>query len=526
MESIQRREFLKQSANVVLGSATLGAALAACGSSSSSSSQAAASHSPVRGGTLRAGFSAGAATDTLNPLTQIDEMMTAYAVSLYDGLFVIDQYGQLQPQLASEVSSNSNATVWTIRLRSDVTWHDGTPLTADDLIYTFKVIKDPANPQVGASIISALEVDGMKKLDNLTVQIPFSAPFSTFPQILHIDVGFPVVQAGFNPKKPNAIGTGPFKYGSFSPGVEAVFVRNNDYWQRGLPYVDKLIITNVADEATQVNGLISGQYDIIDFLSAASIATVQSGGGHIAISNGSASYSPFTMLSTQPPFSDVRVRQAFRLLVDRQAMLDQVFSGHGIIGNDLYSIWDPAYDHDLPQRQQDIDQAKSLLKQAGREGLSVQLITAPIAQGAIEMAEVFAQQASAAGVKVNLRQVPASVWGGPNYTHWGFAQDYWPYFYYFPQVAEAHLPTSPFNETHWNNPQFLGLYREALATTNTSMRNEIAHEMQSIFYNEGSYIVPLFTPGIDGYSKNVEGVITSKTGQPFNYYSLKSLWLT
>ena len=83
------------------------------------------------------------------------------------------------------------------------------------------------------------------------------------------------------------------------------------------------------------------------------------------------------------PFNDVRVRQAMRLLVDRKQMLDLVFKGNGTIGNDITSRWDPAYDTSIPQREQDIEQAKSLLKAAGHENLTVELSTADIAMGVV-----------------------------------------------------------------------------------------------------------------------------------------------
>ena len=165
------------------------------------------------------------------------------------------------------------------------------------------------------------------------------------------------------------------------------------------------------------------------------------------------------------PFSDARVRQAMRLLVDRQEMLSELFKGHGTIGNDIFSPWDPAYNHSLPQRRHDPEQAKSLLKQAGHESLSVELVTAPISQGTVNMAQLFAQQAKAAGVNVQLRQVTSTDFYGPNYLKWPFAQDYWGYDFYFPQVGQGMLPDSPYNETHWNDPQYNSLYSEGLRTT-------------------------------------------------------------
>ena len=112
---------------------------------------------------------------------------------------------------------------------------------------------------------------------------------------------------------------------------------------------------------------------------------------------------PFTMRVDTAPFDDVRVRQAMRLIVDRQAMIDQTLSGYGILGNDLYAPLDVNYASDLPQREQDIDQAKSLLKEAGQEGLQVELFTGDgIGSVAVPAANLFAEQAKEAGVEVKV----------------------------------------------------------------------------------------------------------------------------
>jgi peptide/nickel transport system substrate-binding protein len=228
----------------------------------------------------------------------------------------------------------------------------------------------------------------------------------------------------------------------------------------------------------------------------------------------------------QAPFSDVRVRQACRYAIDRQKMLDTVFGGHGTLGNDVFGIWDPDYDRSLPQRTYDPERAKSLLKQAGHDKLAVQLLTADIAQGSTDMAQVFAQQAAAANIDVNLRTVTVTEFYGPNYLKWPFAQDFWYYVPYFAQASQATLPTAPFNETHFANPRYVKLYEQALATLDDTKRTEIAHEMQMIDYNEGGYIIPFFPPVIDGYSPSVHGIVPSKTGGSFNNWDFAHLWVS
>jgi peptide/nickel transport system substrate-binding protein len=284
-------------------------------------------------------------------------------------------------------------------------------------------------------------------------------------------------------------------------------------------------MTDYADETSQVNALLSGQVQAVNLLSQDTLGTVTGSGKNAVVSPGGG-WNPFTMRTDLKPFTDPRVRQAFRLMVDRPKMNSLVFGGHGTLGNDVFGIWDPAYDHSLPQRQQDIEQAKSLLKQAGQENMTITLVTAPIAQGVVNMAQLFAQDAAKAGVKVNLRQITVTEFYGPNYLKWQFAQDYWYYQPYLPQVQQATLPASPFNETHFNNPQYIKLYGQALASLDKSKRTEIAHEMQSLDYHQGGYIIPVFPPVIDGYAPNVQGTVRSKTGGSFNLADFEHMWLS
>jgi peptide/nickel transport system substrate-binding protein len=228
----------------------------------------------------------------------------------------------------------------------------------------------------------------------------------------------------------------------------------------------------------------------------------------------------------QPPFSDVRVRQAMRLIVNRPQMVEQVLSGQGRVANDLYAPFDPAFNSALPQRSQDIAQAKSLLKAAGHAGMSVQLVTAPVFQGVVQAAQVFAQQASAAGVKVSLRKLDTGTFYGPNYLKWTFAQDFWATREYLPQVAQGSLPSSPFNETHWGAGKFSTLINQARAELDETKRIAILHQAQQMEYTQGGYIIPYFSNQIDAYSSKLGGFVEAKSGFPLGNYWFKNVGFT
>jgi len=516
-ERLSRRSILKAG---VAGAAFLGAGGlgAGCGSSSSPTVTTAASK-PKRGGRLRAGLTGGSSTDTVDAQMQVNFLDQARLIQLYDSPTAFDLNAHVQLSLAEELVPNADASAWTMRVRPDVTFHNGKTLTADDIIFSFQRILNPKAPRAGAPQIATLDVKNLQKLDSRTVRLPFTSPFSAFYQVL-ADYLFFMVPVGYDPKHP--IGTGPFKFKSFTPGVESVFVRNENYWG-GAPYIDELVITDYLDETSQVNGLLSSDLDAIDSLSAASISDLTSQGKVVVLSE-TGNFTPFTMRCDIPPFNDVRVRQAMKYLIDRQQMLDLVFGGHGSIGNDLFSVTDPNFDHNIPQREQDVQYAKSLLRQAGHSDLTLQLVTSAIAPGTELLATVFAQQAKAAGVTVNLQQLTPTAYY-TNYLKWTFAQDNWSPLYFMTVVSEGQLATSPYNESHFNNPEFNRLYSHALASPTQASQRDYVYQMQQIYWDQGGWIIPYFTPFIDAHSPGLHGVVPSKN-VPLSNFGFKNFWFT
>jgi peptide/nickel transport system substrate-binding protein len=473
------------------------------------------------GGTLRVGATGGGAKDTIDahiPTVDTDIMR---CWNLYESLAVrTPDFSELQMLLAESIEPGKTTKEWNIRLKSGLTFHNGKPVTADDVIFSIQRITDPKDPKTGAASIGYIERNKLKKLDDRTVRVTLQFANSGFPD----DIGQyfnAIVPTDYDPKNP--VGTGPFKYVSFTPGQQSEFDKFADYWEGGKPYVDKLIIIDFADDTARVNALLGGQVDAIDNLPAAQVASVKSNPNLRVRSSKTGAWQPFTMRVDQAPFDDVRVRQAFRLIVDRDQMVQQVLSGEGRVANDLYAPYDPAYASDLPQRHQDLEQAKSLLKQAGREGLTVELVTAPVFQGIVEAAQVFAQQAKGAGVNVKLRKVDSGTFYGDNYLNWTFAQDFWATRVYLTQVAQGDLPESPYNETHWKDPKFIDLIQQARAEADDAKRKDILHEAQTMQYEQGGYIIQYFSNIIDAHSAKLGGFVEAKSGFPFANYWFKNI---
>ena len=180
-DALTRRDFLRR--GVTLGAAVplLGGIAAACGSTAGSTTTTSApATKPRRGGDLKVGLTGGSSSENLDANNSVGYPANMRCAELYDPLTKLNSKVQSEYVLAEEITPNSTATVWTIRLRSGVTFHNGKDLTADDVIYTFQRIVNPKFPLAGATALGPIDAKNMKKLDPLTVQVPMTAPFASF----------------------------------------------------------------------------------------------------------------------------------------------------------------------------------------------------------------------------------------------------------------------------------------------------------------------------------------------------------
>nr|WP_272905243.1 ABC transporter substrate-binding protein [Sediminivirga luteola] len=494
--------------------------LAACGSTQPGVSIQ-PSGNPQPGGTLRVGLTGGGAADTVDAHTPVGTTDIARVINLYETLLYWDDDYTIQPRLATSVTPSEDAMTWTAQLRPGVRFHDGRPMTAEDVVASFERITNPDDPKAGASSLSML--DETVAVDELTVQFRLSTPSAIFDDALAQYMNT-IVPADYDPENP--IGTGPFKVDSFTPGQQSVFTRNEHYWQDGEPYLDELVILNFDDEDALVNALLSTQVDAIGQIPLALIEVLQTDPRISILNSETGAWLPFTMRVDRPPYDDNRVREAFRLVIDREQMVEQVYSGHGVVGNDLYAPFDPGYPDHLPQRSQDIERARQLLAEAGYpDGLEVELVTAPIQSGAVEAAQVFAQQAAAAGITVNIRRVDATTFFGEDYLHWDFAQDFWYTRNFISQAAQGSLPEAPFNETRWDHPEFNDLVARAREALDEDERDALIAQAMEIEYHEGGYIVWGFSNQADAYQNYVAGLVPNRTGLSLSGYEFRRVWL-
>lgn len=518
---LTRRQVLKGGL-VVAGGFALGPTLAACGGSdegggSGDSGGASPSAGPKKGGSLRVGTVGGSAKETTDgQLGGMTVPNIALTRCMYDALLTWNTDYQLENLMAEEVTVNDDASVWTVRIKDGIEFHNGKTVTADDIIWSYTRIIDPDDPKTGAASLALLKASGLRKVDERTVEFTLTEPNAVFNEALGYYINC-IMPQDWDEKDP--IGTGPFKLTEFRPGEQFKFVRNENYFGQ-IPYVDDLTIIEFADTTARVNALLGGTVEAISDLPSAQVEVVESGGMKVLDAKTGA-WQPIYMNLQSKPFTDVRVRQAFKLIPDRQTMIEQAYAGFGALGNDMFAPFDPGYPADIPQREQDLEQAKSLLKQAGYSDLAVTLVTSDaVGSGVVAAAQVFAEMAKGAGVAVKVDKVESGVIYGDRYLSWPFSQDFWYTRNYLTQVTSSSLPDSPYNASHWENDDWFAIVKEAFKTGDEAQRNELIAEAQKIQHEEDGLIIWAFNDQVDGYNPTIGGVVPDKGGVPLSSWKL------
>jgi peptide/nickel transport system substrate-binding protein len=507
-----------------LGAAAVGAGaliLAGCGGSGPQATGSATAAKPRRGGTFRWGPPDSSTLDSVDPLAGGDSETNYVMCELvYNTLTQVAQNSLTAvPLLAEEFTPASDLSYWTFRLR-EAEFHNGKPVTADDVIFTLRRVLNPKAPGTASALLPSIDPSRLKKLDSRTVRVYLKYPDVSVPDGL-TDSGASIVPVGFNPKSP--IGCGPFTFESLDPGVRGVFARNPNYWQSGKPYLDQVEMIGFADpNTTRINAMVNGQIDGGEYISPSLVPTVKSASNlNLAIIPAS-EYITWEMRMDVPPFDDVRVRQAIKLIANRPQIVEQAYSGLGVVGNDLMGNYlDPLYDHSIPQRSQDIEQAKALLKAAGKEGLTVPLTISPITGGITEIAQVLQQNAKAAGVTININNVADAAAYTSKYAFPSvFKIDYFGTISIFNEIGYALLPGSVYNISKWNDPRWLSLVTQARGTLDATKRKELMSEAQTIFHNEGTQAVFAFQNTTYAWSKNFTApnpsLFSSLAGVPYS----------
>jgi peptide/nickel transport system substrate-binding protein len=487
------------------------------------------SGTPKRGGTLTVGVISGGASETVNPFKWINQSDLIRTTALYNGLYQVGN-GGVVPRLATSAEPNKDGTVWTLHLREGVRWHDGKPFSADDVLYTMNTWKDPTQNYMAPTALPIIDLNHVRKRGPLTVEVPMTRPFAPFQAILSAPQAY-IVQNGFRNFN-HPIGTGPFKFQSFSPGSSSTFVANGDYWG-GAPYVDRFVVnSSFTDAGAILDAVVGGSVTVAPSVPPA-LAKAHAGTSTVVLGNARGpGIVPLVMRVNVPPFNDPRVIRAFKLIPNRQAFMSDVFDGYATLGNDVVGAGLEYWASDL-KPSHDPEQAKSLLKAAGREGMTIPIYTAPAVPGMVETATLYAAQAAAAGVTVHVKQLPVASYftsaAHPAYLsnqrHFSLS-----YFQDLAAIAEFYIGTlvknCAFDETGWagSHPAGSNLVLDAMGELDPAKAADKWHAVQEQQLATGGYIMPANVNFLDAYASNVRNGNTTLWGDN-SQYDYTQTWL-
>jgi peptide/nickel transport system substrate-binding protein len=512
MTKITRRELLQHGGLLGLGALAAGSMLGCSNDTASTSSGAASTdastQSPVRGGEIRIGVISGNQAGNLDAHKPLGLSSAFRAWPLYAKLW---EWGRdIQPKLALAefAEPNQNGSKWHIRLKKGLQFHHGKTISADDVIFSLRRLTDPKLASPYASYLYSLQRDQIKKLDAYTLEIPFveHKGLVILPEAWMSWGG--IVPTDYDPIH-NVVGAGPYRLEHFSPGQRSRFVRFENYWKSGQPYADAIEILDFKDQTGRLAALQAGQIDVMPGVIAEHVPLIQANSRLNLVASETDAWQSFDMNLSKPPFNDLRVRQAFRLIADREDLVKRALAGQGRIANDLYSFSDPVYNHAIPQRQQDLQQAKALLKQAGfDQNLTVDLYTGPDSNAAL----VFAQHAAQAGVKVNVKQVDPATYAAAVKQNWAFSSGSNVSRPFLLTVLQIDGPGATNNKTHFDHAQFNDLVSQALQEADLEKRKTYVHQAQQIQHEQGGLLIWGFNKVTDAHAVDIGGISADRTG--------------
>ena len=439
-------------------------------------------------------------------------------VSIYDALVDFDSNFQLVPRLATSWESNADATQWTIKLRKGVKFHDGTDFDSADVVYTYRRVLDPDLGSPGRALLTFVEPEGIEAVDAHTVRFTTKNPTPQLPtQLKNRFVHIVPEGATAQDMESHGVGTGPFILGGdFDKGAPFWKVtRNPNYWQPGMPKAECIRFTSILEPITRAAALISGEIDVASAIDPVLVPLLEENENVNVIKAAGGASIALSMWVDTPPFDDVRVRQALKAVVDRQAIVDGALLGLGEPGADSPIPPSSAFAYLTSPPERDVAKAKQLLADAGYpDGLEVQLHVAPAAVGYMNVAQAYVQMAADAGIKVKLNQVPAGTYWSETWLKVPFLVSGWSPRPPSGALSVAYRKEAKWNETHWFRDDYDALLDRAEATLDDEERVELWKQAQKMLVEEGGTVIIAFYPSIAAVRADCGGY----TPHPTRFY--------
>lgn len=502
---MSRRGFMRLSA--ALGLSAGAAALAACGGSPAANPTSApaaptegaapapaATTPPAEGGGDMAGILR-VAFDIpvqLDPAFASSDSEIAILNAIYDYLVDIDTSQNIAPRLATQWEISDDGLVYTFTL-APASFHDGTPLTANDVVWTFNRLRDASLELPTVDLyanIASVTADGDEQVVfTLTEPNPFFLYDLSDNHAL-------VLKAETTDPATTFIGTGPFKLVEYSAENRMTLEANRDYFIDGKPGVDRLEFIFFADQTASVDALRGGQVDLVMRMPTPLFQTLQQEQGIETVQIPTNGFDLVRLRSDREPGNKPQVIQAFKLATDREAIFQTVSLGLGAVGRDspIGPLFPNYYSEETPIPPRDPQQARALLAEAGYpDGLTLDFHV-PDSGDRPDLAVVLKEQWAEAGITVNVIVEPESVYYGENgwlevdlgVTGWGSRPT--PQFYLDTMLVTGAV----WNESKFSDPEFDELARTAGTTDNEAERAAAYKEIQRILIERGPIIVPYF----------------------------------
>jgi peptide/nickel transport system substrate-binding protein len=323
---------------------------------------------PKRGGSLRFGIQKN--LQTLNPFVLMQSVDHAVRSLLYEGLLAFDRNLEPLPSLASSWNISPDGLLYTFTLRQGVRFHNGKPLTPGDIKWSIDYVQDQKNGAFGytdALLIGKVDVEEPNHI-RIRLKTPFAA-FLTVASGIRLFPAIPKDSVEPRERKREALpsGTGPFHFVEWKPGQELRVHKFEGYWQKGLPYLDEIRFLVISDDTVRLNAARVGDLDIAEEIAADQTSRIREGkmpGVRLALAD-AVKHPRMGINHCRPPFNNIKVRQAFAYALNKQELIDGLYSGLGHPTNQKLLRGTKWFVSEVPDRKQDLARARALLAEAG-----------------------------------------------------------------------------------------------------------------------------------------------------------------
>lgn len=463
-------------------------------------------------------------SDDLDPGLDLGDIDGWVLSNIYDTLVTVADNGRdLVPGLAEKWETSSDGLKYTFHIRQGVKFSDGSALAVSDVIWSLNRVKDSTVNPFSSSLEPVSEFSSPNESTVVATLNQISAPFLAEMAILSSVVSEEF--ASNNSLQDQCMGTGPFALKEWVQGQHLTLVKNEHYWEPGLPYLDQITLVVVADTNDQVHQLESGQVDgIVYGVEFSQLAALAKNSTIDVIQSPSAESNFITLNTLKAPLNDVKVRQALNYATDKHMLNQEVLLGNGQICNSLIPngalYWNPnqkGYPFDLAQ-------ARSLIKASSvPNGFGLQLNVTAGDQQQLQTAMIIKNMWEKIDVSVTINSV------GPN-DHPFVTGDFqailtsWTNDCNDPDEIMTYtiLPGISGNfYTHWNNQQAIDLVSQGRSTLDPSRRRQIYYQLQAMHMEAAPFVYLYLTPYLDAVNKKVKDYFHHPMGQ----YVFKNMYL-